>query len=123
MPRHSADITVRVSFTREPVGEETEVAADAIGKSLKGLTAVHGSAVTGFVKRTRVDVFNAEVVGWNAEPRTDIDKIHVLPSGTELSVSAALGDLERAREALRDFGDEGLVSDVDHVIELVRVVA
>lgn len=55
------------------------------------------------------------------------DYIHTLPSGTELSVEAALGDLDRATEYLLtqrwnldDTGDaDGLAADLIHVRELL----
>jgi hypothetical protein len=53
------------------------------------------------------------------------DTIYMLPSGTELSVEAALGDLSRAIEFLDSGLDEyaaGLVADLLHVKELLVVL-
>lgn len=61
-----------------------------------------------------------------------LDEIVTLPSGTELSVEAALGDLSRAAEFLasedspEDWdGDDprGLASDLGHIAELLRHLA
>lgn len=57
------------------------------------------------------------------------DEIILLPSGTELSIEAALGDLERAENFLADpyTGSEeeaeGIRSDLIHVRELIQVIA
>ncbi len=61
-----------------------------------------------------------------------IETIHHLPSGTELSVEAAIGDLSRVSEALdRRLGHpagvtlpdvEGLKSDLSHVVELLEML-
>jgi len=54
------------------------------------------------------------------------DYIHTLPSGTELSVEAALGDLSRAIAfLLRCTGDleaDALAADLIHVEELLRLL-
>lgn len=51
-----------------------------------------------------------------------IDEIVVLPSGTELSVEAALGDLERAELVLLDYGVDDSASDLSHVRELLKLL-
>lgn len=62
----------------------------------------------------------------------DHDSVFVLPSGTELDVSSALGDLSRARKLLSSVRDgelqdsqdvEGLISDLSHVAELLVLLA
>jgi hypothetical protein len=56
---------------------------------------------------------------------TEKDTIFTLPSGTELSVEAAQGDLSRAIEFLDSGLDEyaaGLVADLLHVSELLDVL-
>ncbi len=58
------------------------------------------------------------------------DEIFDLPSGTELSIEAALGDLERTREflselsgsSLRESYCEGLIADLTHVEELLQLL-
>lgn len=53
------------------------------------------------------------------------DEVIVLNSGTEISIEAALGDLQRAAEVLADGegGDgDGAASDLHHVGELVRLL-
>lgn len=52
----------------------------------------------------------------------DLDTIVTLPSGTELSIEAALGDLWRVQTLLlrhEPWGDEGLAADVSHIAELL----
>lgn len=54
------------------------------------------------------------------------DYIYTLPSGTELSVEAALGDLSRAVKRLAEFPDadaEGLAADLGHVAELLTLLS
>lgn len=56
----------------------------------------------------------------------EYDEIVTLPSGTELSIEAALGDLSRAVEFLCDGNDpymNGLGADMEHVAELVELLA
>lgn len=57
----------------------------------------------------------------------DGDEIVSLPSGSEISTNAAIADLRRAQEFIRDYtantGDtvDGLICDLEHVIELVSL--
>lgn len=54
------------------------------------------------------------------------DYIVTLPSGTELSVEAALGDLSRAAGHLLAFhaqNTDGLAADLEHVSELLVLLA
>lgn len=58
------------------------------------------------------------------------DHIFHLASGTELSVEAARGDLSRVRQYLLETNDiassfnaDGLISDMDHVVELIDQLA
>lgn len=53
------------------------------------------------------------------------DKVISLPSGTEISVDVALGDLARIREYLEEHHNDessGFVSDLNHVSELLRLL-
>ena len=56
-----------------------------------------------------------------------IDSIFVLPSGTELSIEAAIGDVERARSTFVDGCDpdevDAHIADLGHVSELLRMLA
>lgn len=61
-----ADVTVRITLTREPSDAEAEVAAEALAKALKGVTV--GSAYDGADgRRTRIGISNAEVIDWDGE--------------------------------------------------------
>ena len=53
------------------------------------------------------------------------DEIVTLPSGTELSIDAARGDLNRAIDYLNEIHDvtaDGLACDLEHVKELLVLV-
>lgn len=59
----------------------------------------------------------------------DRDTVLLLPSGTEISIAAALGDLHRIRMELLNETEEwdvdftGEVSDLEHVAELIVLLA
>jgi len=50
------------------------------------------------------------------------EQIVTLPSGTELDLASAVGDLERAARFLSD-QDAGLAADILHVIEFLHLLA
>lgn len=62
------------------------------------------------------------------------DEVIVLPSGTEISIEAAIGDVSRVRQHLSDRVNwsimeheqrvdyDGFISDLGHVIELLQVL-
>jgi len=52
------------------------------------------------------------------------DEIVVLPSGTEISIEAAIGDVLRVRDRIVDFTDlQGEASDLQYVAELLAFLA
>ncbi len=64
-----ADITVRVSFTREPSDYEAEIAAENIASWLKAHTAVPKGRTSDRADQTRIGVVDAEVIDWDGQGR------------------------------------------------------
>jgi hypothetical protein len=58
----------------------------------------------------------------------EYDEVITLPSGTEISIEAAIGDLGKIRadllsEAVEEYVDwSGEISDLGHVMELLRLL-
>lgn len=54
----------------------------------------------------------------------ELDEVITLPSGTELSIEAAIGDLYRTMEVLDDHGlVGGEMADLEHIVELLQSFA